>query len=179
MASASMPEEFFEVVAHHLPPDEPVGADPPAGGLSPTGRHRLPVAPDGSETRSVAGPAQAVEIFERPTSRVRRDQCSGSCEPAGCGSRRAVSTSLGRGAVSPHPEADVRPGPAAESFSGQCPVGAGLVSSGVVVSGTGRGGGTDRFGSSAESIESRACAAFRPGATQTSGRCGRPAGAQG
>ena len=29
MASARMPEEFFDVVAHHLPPDEPVG---PGGG---------------------------------------------------------------------------------------------------------------------------------------------------
>lgn len=27
MASARMPEEFFDVVAHHLPPDEPVGPD--------------------------------------------------------------------------------------------------------------------------------------------------------
>jgi hypothetical protein len=25
MASARMPEEFFETVAHHLPPERPVG----------------------------------------------------------------------------------------------------------------------------------------------------------
>ena len=32
MASCRMPEEFFEIVAHHLPPDEPVGPD---GGRPP------------------------------------------------------------------------------------------------------------------------------------------------
>lgn len=29
MADSRMPDEFYEVVAHHLPPDEPVG---PKGG---------------------------------------------------------------------------------------------------------------------------------------------------
>jgi transposase len=29
MASVRMPDEFFDIVAHHLPPDEPVG---PGGG---------------------------------------------------------------------------------------------------------------------------------------------------
>lgn len=33
MADSRMPDEFFEVVAHHLPPDEPVG---PKGGRPPT-----------------------------------------------------------------------------------------------------------------------------------------------
>jgi hypothetical protein len=37
MASARMPEEFFEAVAHHLPPEQPVG---PKGGR-PRGGHPL------------------------------------------------------------------------------------------------------------------------------------------
>src|SRR6516165_3030147 len=36
MASARMPEEFFELVSHHLPPEQPVG---PKGGRPPVG-HR-------------------------------------------------------------------------------------------------------------------------------------------
>jgi transposase len=35
MASAQMPDEFFNVVAHHLPPEEPVG---PKGGRPRVGR---------------------------------------------------------------------------------------------------------------------------------------------
>lgn len=38
MASCRMPEEFFDIVAHHLPPDEPVG---PAGGRPPTTNHTV------------------------------------------------------------------------------------------------------------------------------------------
>jgi transposase len=37
MASAHMPDEFFETVAHHLPPEQPVG---PKGGRPPIG-HRV------------------------------------------------------------------------------------------------------------------------------------------
>jgi transposase len=39
MASAHMPDEFFEIVAHHLPPERPVG---PKGGRPPIG-HRVVV----------------------------------------------------------------------------------------------------------------------------------------
>ncbi len=39
MASAQMPEEFFEIVAHHLPPEQPVG---PRGGRPRVG-HRVVV----------------------------------------------------------------------------------------------------------------------------------------
>ena len=39
MASADMPEEFFDIVAHHLPPELPVG---PKGGR-PRDRHRVVV----------------------------------------------------------------------------------------------------------------------------------------
>jgi transposase len=39
MASAPMPDEFFEIVAHHLPPERPVG---PKGGRPPIG-HRVVV----------------------------------------------------------------------------------------------------------------------------------------
>src|SRR3954466_6626053 len=37
MASARMPDEFFDAVAHHLPPEQPVG---PKGGRPPIG-HRI------------------------------------------------------------------------------------------------------------------------------------------
>ena len=37
MASAHMPEELFETVAHHLPPEQPVG---PRGGRPRVG-HRV------------------------------------------------------------------------------------------------------------------------------------------
>jgi transposase len=37
MANARMPDEFFEAVAHHLPPEQPVG---PLGGR-PRVRHRV------------------------------------------------------------------------------------------------------------------------------------------
>jgi transposase len=39
MASAHMPDEFFDLVAHHLPPEQPVG---PQGGRPPIG-HRVVV----------------------------------------------------------------------------------------------------------------------------------------
>ena len=39
MADSHMPEEFFETVAHHLPPEQPVG---PQGGR-PRVRHRVVV----------------------------------------------------------------------------------------------------------------------------------------
>ena len=37
MANAHMPEEFFETVAHHLPPEQPVGPN----GRRPRVGHRV------------------------------------------------------------------------------------------------------------------------------------------
>ncbi len=31
MAHASMPDEFYDIVVHHLPPEEPVDGRPPIG----------------------------------------------------------------------------------------------------------------------------------------------------
>ena len=39
VATAHMPDEFYEIVAHHLPPEQPVG---PTGGR-PRVRHKVAV----------------------------------------------------------------------------------------------------------------------------------------
>ena len=38
MAQARMPDAFFDLAAHHLPPEQPVG---PAGGRPPIGHRRI------------------------------------------------------------------------------------------------------------------------------------------
>jgi hypothetical protein len=38
MASARMPDEFFDTLAHHLPPEQPVG---PKGGRPRVGHHTV------------------------------------------------------------------------------------------------------------------------------------------
>jgi hypothetical protein len=42
MANASMPEEFFETVSHHLPPESPVGPKLANGRASTTLRATIP-----------------------------------------------------------------------------------------------------------------------------------------